>query len=265
MSQQTASSTPAPMQARWMVAMTGMRSASTAVKQSWRRESCSRMTGRALPGEASRPSWLRVEPALTSRPAQKQPPAPIRTATLTSGAASTARQASPMPSHISKSSALSRSGLLSVMVATGALISTCTLSVIEDSRALGSPFIPADSGNVPESLGETAASTHAPPAAPMRHPIRAVLTGRVAVVRECPALLGCGSTVLTFPVAAHSHDRRQHGRNQLLLAFARGEHVTLAHAHRAPGPAHPSPRDQALTLGRGEEIYLELDGEHLGS
>src|SRR3990172_1018464 len=247
MSQQTASSTPAPMQARWMVAMTGTRSASTAVKQSWRRERCSRMTGRALPGEASRPSWLRVEPALTS------------------GAASTARQASPMPSHISKSSALSRSGLLSVMVATGALISTCTLSVIEDSRALGSPFIPADSGNVPESLGETAASTHAPPAAPMRHPIRAVLTGRVAVVRECPALLGCGSTVLTFPVAAHSHDRRQHGRNQLLLAFARGEHVTLAHAHRAPGPAHPSPRDQALTLGRGEEIYLELDGEHLGS
>ena len=42
---------------------------------------------------------LSVEPAFTSSPAQKQPPAPIRTATRTSGALSTTAQASPMPIH----------------------------------------------------------------------------------------------------------------------------------------------------------------------
>src|SRR6185503_1868390 len=73
-----------------------------------------------------------------SRPAQKQPPAPIRIATRTSGAASTARQASPMPCHISLSSAFRRSGLFSMMVATSPLISTCTLSVI-----VASPWSPS--------------------------------------------------------------------------------------------------------------------------
>src|SRR6202158_6417138 len=46
------------------------------------------------------------------------------------GAPSTASAASRMPSQTSTSSAFSRSGLFSVMVATGALISTCTLLVI---------------------------------------------------------------------------------------------------------------------------------------
>jgi hypothetical protein len=41
-----------------------------------------------------------------------------------------------MPSHISTSSAFSRSGLLSVMEATGALISTCTLSVMRTSSQI---------------------------------------------------------------------------------------------------------------------------------
>ncbi len=84
----------------------------------------------AWPGDMVSSVVLSVEPALTSSPAQKQPPAPISTATRTSGAASTARQASPMPCHISLSSAFRRSGLFSVMVATSPLISTCTLSVI---------------------------------------------------------------------------------------------------------------------------------------
>src|SRR3990172_3499665 len=49
----------------------------------------------------------------------------------TPGAPSTASAASRMPSHTSMSRAFSRSGLFSVMVATGALISTCTLLVID--------------------------------------------------------------------------------------------------------------------------------------
>src|SRR3989454_6162470 len=53
--------------------------------------------------------------------------------TRTPGALSTASAASRMPSQTSRSRAFSRSGLFSVMVATGALISTCTLLVIYSS------------------------------------------------------------------------------------------------------------------------------------
>src|SRR5499433_240867 len=129
MSQQSASSMPAPMQTRWMAAITGTRTRSSRVKHSWRCVRCSRILSIAVAGEPSsrRPS---VEPALTSRPAQKAPPAPSRTTARTPGAASTATAASRMPSHTSTSTALSRSGLLSVMVATGALISTSTLLVM---------------------------------------------------------------------------------------------------------------------------------------
>src|SRR5215813_1481496 len=47
--------------------------------------------------------------------------------------------ASRMPSHTSSSTALSRSGLLSVMVATGALISTSTLLVMLSLPEIVSP------------------------------------------------------------------------------------------------------------------------------
>src|SRR5262249_57589670 len=77
------------------------------------------------------------------RPAQKDPAAPVRIATGTSGVASTRQQASAMPSHISKSSPLRRSGLLSVIVASGALISTWTVSVTVSSVEL------ADGGGQP--------------------------------------------------------------------------------------------------------------------
>ena len=120
-SQQSASSIPAPMQARWMAAITGTRSVSTAENEAWWPSRCWRMRAMAWPGDMPSSAVLSVEPALTSRPAQKHPPAPISTATRTSGAASTSRHASPMPCHISLSSALSRSGLLSVMVADVAL------------------------------------------------------------------------------------------------------------------------------------------------
>src|SRR5262245_51566081 len=88
------------------------------------------MWGTARAGESSLPRLDSVGPALTSSPAQNAPPAPRRTATLMSSARSTASAAEASPSHISTSSALSRSGLLSVIVATGALRSTCTLSVM---------------------------------------------------------------------------------------------------------------------------------------
>ena len=132
-SQQSASSSPAPMHARWMAAMTGTRSDSTAENEAWCPARCWRMWATAWPGDMSSSVVLSVEPAFTSSPAQKQPPAPISTATRTSGAASTTRQASPMPCHISLSSAFRRSGLWSVMVATSPLISTCTLSVMSSS------------------------------------------------------------------------------------------------------------------------------------
>ena len=92
--------------------------------------------GERRAGEPSSPSAESVEPALTSSPAQKAPPAPVRTATRASGARSMAAAASPMASHISTSSAFSRSGLLSVMVATGALISSWTLSVMAVALAV---------------------------------------------------------------------------------------------------------------------------------
>ena len=93
------------------------------------------MAGSTAAGDASAPSRDIVDPAFTSRPAQKHPPAPIRITARTSEAASTSRHASAMPSHISTSRALSRSGLLSVMVPTGPLTSTCTFSVIAISTS----------------------------------------------------------------------------------------------------------------------------------
>src|SRR2546422_898114 len=131
-SQQRASSMPAPMQTRWMAAMTGTRTRSRRVKHSCRCARWCRIRGSAAPAEPSRAAPS-VEPALTSRPEQKAPPAPWRMTTRTPGALSTASAASRIPSQTSRSRAFSLSGLFSVMVATGALISTCTLLVIYSS------------------------------------------------------------------------------------------------------------------------------------
>src|SRR5882724_9700425 len=128
-SQQSASSMPAPMQTRWMAAMTGTRTRSMRVKHSCRWARWWRIRGSAAPAEPSRAAPS-VEPALTSRPEQNAPPAPWRMTTRTPGALSTASAASRIPSQTSRSRAFSLSGLFSMMVATGALISTCTLLVI---------------------------------------------------------------------------------------------------------------------------------------
>src|SRR5712691_2358853 len=132
-SQQRASSMPAPMQTRWMAAMTGTRTRSRRVKHSCKWARWWRIRGSAAPAEPSR-ALPSVDPALTSRPEQKAPPAPWRMTTRTPGAPSTASAASRIPSQTSRSRAFSRSGLFSVMVATGVLISTCTLLVIYSSR-----------------------------------------------------------------------------------------------------------------------------------
>src|SRR5262245_53352964 len=128
MSQQSASSSPPPMHTRWMAAITGTRQDSSREKHSWRCFKCPRMPASAW-GGVSFSGRFKVEPALRSSPAQNAPPAPVSTATRTSFARSTWPAASARASHISTSSAFSRSGLLSVIVATGALMSTCTLSM----------------------------------------------------------------------------------------------------------------------------------------